>query len=365
MLEIQNLQFHFRVPGSAHREILGDFSLSVEVGEWVSLTGPSGCGKTTLLRIISGLLNPSSGTVTWMGDPVASLLKKKSSPQIGLLFQDLALLDHLTASRNLKLVINQIHPEWSSSRVHQELMRFADLLGITDCLEQKVYLMSGGEKQRLAVARALIQKPDLLLLDEPLTSLDTFSRELVLGALLELKSQGAVTVIHMTHNLDEACLLGDRVGVMQLGRMTALAPPADLYLAPESSKVASMLGFPPMNLIPVLAISGLPTGFIEGTQCVNLGFYPDSHDGWKLIRTHAPESEPLGTHDKWVCVSVRYIRKQIYWGKWGHVLEIASTPEASRIVCLTAISEVCEPLPFSPGDNGILKIALSRLFRLN
>jgi multiple sugar transport system ATP-binding protein len=222
---------------------LDALDLAVREGELLALVGPSGCGKTTTLHVIAGLLDADAGDVrcggrSWRGvEPAAR--------NVALVFQDGALYPHLTVAQNLAFALR------ARGRVDDEaIRRMAERLEITALLARYPRELSGGEKQRVALGRALVRRPSVLLLDEPLANLDAPLRERMRGLVQELVREIGVTTIFVTHDQAEALAIGDRVAVMRDGRIVQIGSPPEIYHVPRHEFVARFFGSPPMNLLP-------------------------------------------------------------------------------------------------------------------
>ena len=214
-------------------------------GEFLVLLGPSGSGKTTLLRMIAGLEEPTSGEV-WIGGRIVNDLTPRER-RIAMVFQSYALYPHLTVHGNIVFPLKaqrmpkperQAKAEWA-----------AGLLGIGHLLERKPRELSGGERQRVALARAIVREPSLFLLDEPLSNLDAKLRASARAELEEFQKRIGTTTIYVTHDQVEAMAMGDRVVVMDKGRVRQIGTPAEVYDDPADTFVATFLGSPPMNLL--------------------------------------------------------------------------------------------------------------------
>jgi NitT/TauT family transport system ATP-binding protein len=197
-------------------QALHHFSLEVNAGEFVAIVGPSGCGKSTLLRILAGLLQPTSGQVSLNGQPITAPV-----PQIGIMFQEAALLPWRTVAQNvaLPLELGREIRDWRleiaqspiSNLPISNLQSLISLVGLTDFRDAYPQELSGGMAQRVALARALVAQPPVLLLDEPFGALDAFTRESLTQAIENICRAQGTTVILVTHNLNEAVFLADRV----------------------------------------------------------------------------------------------------------------------------------------------------------
>jgi len=222
-----------------------DVSLDIADGELLVLVGPSGCGKSTLLRIIAGLETPTSGTLR-IGDAVVNDL----SPQqrnVAMVFQDYALYPHMTVRRNLEFPLRM--RRMGRTDIDAKVAHTAQLLDLSPLLERLPKQLSGGQRQRVAMGRALVREPSVSLLDEPLSNLDAKLRVQVRAEIAELQRRTGTTMIYVTHDQVEAMTLGQRVAVLDRGRLQQVAPPAELYDRPLNTFVAGFLGSPPMNLL--------------------------------------------------------------------------------------------------------------------
>jgi iron(III) transport system ATP-binding protein len=218
--------------------VLDGVHLHVGAGSTVALLGPSGCGKTTLLRIISGLEVPDGGEVR-LGDRLLtgpSVLVAPERRRIGMVFQDWALFPHLDVARNVGYGLPR------QVRRNGRVERALDMVGLADFATRMPATLSGGQQQRVALARALAPEPDAILLDEPFSNLDTTLRNDVRGEVRELLIDLDMTAVFVTHDQDEAFVLGDEVAVMSEGRVVQQATPAELYARPVSRWVASFVG---------------------------------------------------------------------------------------------------------------------------
>jgi thiamine transport system ATP-binding protein len=213
-------------------------SLDVAEGEVVALLGPSGSGKSTLLRVVAGLESPDSGRVLVDGADVTRVPAHRRG--VGLVFQDHALFDHKDVAGNVVfgLRMQGVDGAVSASRVRELL----DLVGLPGYGRRAIGTLSGGEQQRVALARALAPEPEVLLLDEPLGSLDRRLRDRLLADLAGLFERLRVTAVYVTHDQGEAFALGDRVAVLREGRIVQVATPDELWARPADEDVARFLG---------------------------------------------------------------------------------------------------------------------------
>ena len=218
--------------------IVDDVSLEVAAGERLALLGPSGAGKSTLLRVLAGLERPSSGRVLADGADVTALPAHRRG--IGLVFQDAALFPHRTVAENVGFgpKVAGLPRGEQAARVEEALA----LVGLAHAGDRDVTTLSGGEAQRIALARALAPRPSALLLDEPLGALDGPLRLRLQEDLRELFERLSLTVVHVTHDVGEAFALGDCVAILRGGRVAQVAPPETLWAHPADDWVARFLG---------------------------------------------------------------------------------------------------------------------------
>jgi iron(III) transport system ATP-binding protein len=242
-------------------QVLRGVDVSVAAGATLALLGPSGCGKTTLLRIIAGLERPDDGTVT-VGDRVLTSPTSMVAPErrrVGMVFQDWALFPHLPVARNVGFGLPR--PERKVSPRIDEALELVGLAGLGDRMPST---LSGGQQQRVALARAIAPRPSVLLLDEPFSNLDASLRAHVRTEIHQLLVGLGITTVFVTHDQDEAFVLGDRVAVLAEGEVVQVGPPAELYRRPATRWLASFVG--DANLVPATASgrrADTPLGPIE------------------------------------------------------------------------------------------------------
>ena len=222
---------------------VNDLSITLESGKLIALLGPSGCGKTTTLNMISGILPVSGGSIFFDDRDVTSLPPEKRG--IGLVFQNYALYPHMTVLQNIcfPMEIQRI-PKKERIRRAEEL---AEMVHITPYLKRKPAELSGGQQQRVAIARALSKRPDVLLLDEPLSNLDAKLRNQMRAEIIKLREKIDTTFIYVTHDQVEAMTLGDRIVIMRDGFIQQIGTPQEVFNHPANLFVAGFIGTPQMN----------------------------------------------------------------------------------------------------------------------
>ncbi len=239
-VEARNIQKHF-----GEVRAVDGVNLLTDEGEFLVLLGPSGCGKTTLLRMIAGLEKPTAGEIIIGGQVVNGLPPR--ARKIAMVFQSYALYPHMSVFKNIAFPLKaQAVPKIDQK---PKVEWAAAMFGIERLLSRKPRELSGGERQRVALARALVREPDVFLLDEPLSNLDAQLRTAARDELQQFQQRIGTTTIYVTHDQVEAMGLGDRIAVMNQGRVRQMGPPQEVYDEPADTFVASFLGSPPMNLV--------------------------------------------------------------------------------------------------------------------
>jgi len=219
MISISSLSKSYAIPKGKNIQALCDCSLDIESGSFTVFIGKSGSGKTTLLKLIAGLEQPDSGTIEFhveQGDG--------TRPKLGFMFQDPRLLPWLTVEQNLALAFPLAKSKADKATVKNEIARVLSLTGLSDRAASMPHELSGGMAQRVALARCLCRNPDILLLDEPLCSLDTFTRQHLRNELEKLRQQLGLTVILVTHDIEEAIFFGDRIFLLNEGKLSGEMP---------------------------------------------------------------------------------------------------------------------------------------------
>lgn len=243
------------------QRLFHDFDLDVADGEFLCLLGPSGSGKTTLIRVIAGLETFQAGEIRIGARDVSALAPRDR--RIGMTFQGYALYPHMSVRRNLRypLEVRGVAREEAEARVAEA----ARMLGIGHLLDRRVNQISGGEQQRVAIGRAVVQYPDLYLLDEPISNLDASLRETVRGELRRLQQKLRATMIMVTHDQLDALAVADRIAVLREGVLQQIGKPEELYGRPQNLFVAGFIGRLRMNFLPCeIAGDGAPVLRGEG-----------------------------------------------------------------------------------------------------
>jgi len=225
---------------------VNDLSLQVHDGEFVVFLGPSGCGKTTTLRCIAGLEIPDGGTISIGGDIVTKL--PPALRDIAFVFQQYALYPHMTVFDNLAFPMRATRTP--KEEIAQRIKEVSEILHIERLLSRRPGKLSGGEMQRVAIGRAMVRRPKVFLMDEPLTNLDAKLRTEMRAELKRLQSDLGATTIYVTHDQIEAMSMGDRVAVINGGKLLQFGTPMEVYDHPASMFVAGFIGSPAMNFAP-------------------------------------------------------------------------------------------------------------------
>ncbi len=331
-----------------------DVSLCAKEGEFVSFLGPSGCGKTTLLRIIAGLEDPTSGTVCIRGKDVNRL--PPYLRDIGMVFQQYALFPHKTVQKNMELGLR--YRAGLSRQERLPLVREAlALVRMKGYENRKPNQLSGGEQQRIALARSLVTRPALLLLDEPLSNLDAKLRAEMRVELTRIQRAVGITFIYVTHDQEEAMSMSDRVVVMRAGRIQQMGRPRDVYERPDSEHVARFMGY--SNILEATV-----EGADGGTAAVRV-------KGGSVLRALAPDGLRAGTQAGLVVrrEAVRItpgaqagapgslrgtVEGVLYQGS-----ELGVSVHLTNGDTVHARMPNCDPLPLEPGQQVGVSFALS------
>ncbi len=231
---------------TGYADALLDLNLQVREKELLVLVGPSGCGKTTALRIIAGLENPDAGQVLIDNRNVSRVSPKDRD--VAMVFQNYALYPHMSVFKNLAFGLKMRRTP--KDEIKRRVAEVASMLHIPHLLDRKPASLSGGEKQRVAVGRAIARRPKVFLLDEPLANLDARLRLDMRTEIKRLQRELEISMVYVTHDQEEAMTLGDRIAIMHQGQLLQCGSPQEVYDTPANRFVASFMGTPPMNFLP-------------------------------------------------------------------------------------------------------------------
>ena len=266
-------------------QVIKNIDLEIKAGEFFSILGPSGCGKTTLLRILAGFIEPDTGTV-YLGDKNITNLPPNLR-STNTIFQKYALFPHLTVYENIAFPLRM--KKMDSDYIDTEVKKMLKMIDLEEHASKKPNQLSGGQQQRVSIARALVNKPEVLLLDEPLSALDAKLRQNLLIELDNIHEEVGITFIFITHDQQEALSISDRIAIMNKGKVLQVGTPAEVYESPADMFVADFIG--ENNFIEGEVVS------IDSETCATL-----KHERLGEIRFEMDRKVKIGNHVK---VSVR------------------------------------------------------------
>ena len=244
-----------------------DFSMTIKDQEFVVFVGPSGCGKSTVLRMIAGLEEITNGDI-YIGDTLVNDIMPKDR-DIAMVFQNYALYPHMTVYENMAFSL-KLRGE-KKLVIDAKVKEAAELLGISDLLKRKPKALSGGQRQRVAIGRCIVRRPQVFLMDEPLSNLDAKLRNQMRGELIRLRQRLKTTFVYVTHDQTEAMTLGDRIVVMKDGFVQQIGTPKEVFETPANAFVASFIGTPQMNFFSGKLLRGNNAYVLEvGGMCIPL-----------------------------------------------------------------------------------------------
>jgi len=250
----------------ANTKILEDINITANDGEFIVLVGPSGSGKSTILRLIAGLENPDCGEISVNGTVINNLSPKDRD--IAMVFQNYALYPHMTVYDNLAFPLNM--KKTDKKLVEKTVNETAEMLGIKHYLTKKPKELSGGERQRVALGRAIIRKPKLFLMDEPLSNLDAKLRTQMRAELLKLHKSLSTTVIYVTHDQIEALTMGNKIVVLNKGKIQQIGTPRDVYNNPANVFVGGFVGSPAMNFFNLKVLDTSKIEFLDNVYNISI-----------------------------------------------------------------------------------------------
>ncbi len=268
------------------------FNLEVEPGEFVSFLGPSGCGKTTTLRMVAGFEPPTSGTIRLAGEDVT--YAKPNERNIGMVFQSYALFPNMTVAENIAFGL-RVRKEEGAAR-GERVAELLDLIHLPDKAKSYPNELSGGQQQRVALARALAIRPQLLLLDEPLSALDAKIRDDLRAEIRRIQRQLSITTIYVTHDQEEALALSDRIVVMSKGQMEQVGEPFEIYNNPATGFVASFVG--QLNRLPVTVVDPALGRLRVGRSEIRTTSLIESPEGAEVSLMMRPEEVTLDAEEE-------------------------------------------------------------------
>jgi ABC-type sugar transport system ATPase subunit len=246
-------------------QVLSALDLEVRSEELLVLLGPSGCGKTTTLNIIAGVENASSGRVFFGSEDMTHVPPEQRD--VAMVFQSVGLYPHLNVIENITFPLKL--RKVPQATIDERVVATTELLGIRHLLKRRIHAVSGGERQRVAIAKALVKRPQVFLLDEPFSSLDAEIRRQLRAELVRIQRELRTTMVFVTHDQEEAMAIGDRIVVMNEGKVVQLGSPLDIYKWPRTLWVAKFIGTYPVNALPVRIEGGRLV--VEGAQPLDLG----------------------------------------------------------------------------------------------
>ena len=234
-----------------------DISMAIDDGEFLVVVGPSGCGKSTMLRMIAGLESITSGTVSLDNRVINDV--KSQDRDIAMVFQSYALYPHMSVRENMSFGLEE-STDLPDEEIGEMVSETGELLGISNLLDRKPTELSGGQQQRVALGRAIVRDPEVFLMDEPLSNLDAKLRAQMRTELQRLQEDLNVTTVYVTHDQTEAMTMGDRIAILNDGRLQQVATPLECYHEPANQFVAGFLGEPSMNFFDVRFENGRLVG---------------------------------------------------------------------------------------------------------
>ncbi|WP_128905189.1 ABC transporter ATP-binding protein [Halorubrum amylolyticum] len=265
-----------------------DLDIDIEDGEFIVIVGPSGCGKTTTLRMVAGFEEISEGEISIKNEVINN--QRPQERDIAMVFQSYALYPHMTVKENIGFGLRH-STDFSSEAIETKVVETAEMLGIGGLLDRKPEDLSGGQQQRVALGRAIIRDPDVFLMDEPLSNLDAKLRAQMRTELQHIQGQLDVTTLYVTHNQTEAMTMGDRIIILDGGKLQQFGTPMECYHKPNNQFVAGFIGEPSMNFVALSRESGTlarenfryeltdeMVGSISATPEITLGIRPENVD---------------------------------------------------------------------------------------
>ncbi|MBL4645305.1 MAG: ABC transporter ATP-binding protein [Hyphomicrobiales bacterium] len=311
---------------------VNDVSITLKDGEFFVLLGPTGAGKTTLLRLISGLETLDEGQITIEGVDASTL--SVAERDVAMVFQYYSLYPRYNVRENLEFPLRAVKGRYSEEEINNRVNSAAKMLHIEPLMDRKTDKLSGGEMQRVSVGRAIVREPTVFLMDEPLSNLDAKLKESLRLELKELQVQLKATFLFVTHDQIEAMSMGDRIGVLQDGKLVQVGKPHDVYNSPYNTFVAGFIGSPAMNLIPAMKKNGV--AIVDGAFELKL----DDKGKERIGKDDGPitlgiRSEDINIGDTGIAATVYHIENQgvekIITLRAGETFFKATVPAAYKI----------------------------------
>ena len=231
LLELKNVSKGFG-EGNSRTDVLKNISLTIEQGEFVAIVGFTGSGKTTLIKMIAGLLFPDEGEILFEGQPV-----KGPAHERGIVFQNYSLLPWLTVSENIALGVNEIFPQWTKAQRKEHIKKYVSMVNLLPAINKRPAELSGGMRQRVAVARTLAMNPHMLLMDEPLSALDALTRGTLQQEIINIWNNDKTTALLITNDVDEGILMADRIIPLNPGPNATLGPEFKINIERPRNKI--------------------------------------------------------------------------------------------------------------------------------
>lgn len=324
-------------------EALSKLSLDVEQGEFLTLLGPSGCGKTTLLKLISGFLDPTKGSISINGEDVTGV--PPEARDTALCFQSYALFPHLTVQENIEFGLRQ--KKVPVAERDQRVSDVVEKLGLGPQMDKLPNQLSGGQQQRVSLGRALVMRPSIILFDEPLSNLDAKLRDVVRVEIRRIQQDYGLTAIYVTHDQSEALAMSDRVVVLNAGKVEQVDTPEQLYALPRTRFVADFIGS--ANILTGTAIENVADGWkVEtpiGEFVAGIG---DAQQGQEVHICWRPERAQLG--------SGPFTGKIVHRAFQGHFtdLSVDINGVVSRVQVGSTDAKIGDTVQFSVAPNDVI-----------
>jgi multiple sugar transport system ATP-binding protein len=259
-LELDHVTKRYRQSNSSEIVAVDDLSLTLDQGEFLVLVGPSGCGKSTTLNSVAGLEDITDGSIRIGGRDVTN--ETPEERDIAMVFQNYALYPHMSVKQNMGFGL-KMTTDLSKEEISGRVEETAEMLGISELLDQKPKALSGGQRQRVALGRAIVREPEVFLMDEPLSNLDAKLRNQMRTEIQELQNQLGATTVYVTHDQTEAMTMGDRIAILNDGELQQIGTPIECYFKPANQFVAGFIGDPSMNFFEMT---------VDGRQLVHQTF---------------------------------------------------------------------------------------------